>query len=90
MQGLMMKGNNSVNLASQGHCTGVLIGTRESNVPRQGQLCPRVSGLSPEYSHKGGLQTVITEKLLQMRPVICLSMQGPLQWAEFHVGLRAR
>jgi hypothetical protein len=44
----------------------------------------------PEYSHKEGLQTVITEKLLQMRPITCLSMWGPLQWAEFHVGLRAR
>jgi hypothetical protein len=42
-----------------------------------------------EYSHKGGLQTVITEKLLQMRPVTCLSTRGPLQWAKFHVGLRA-
>jgi hypothetical protein len=46
--------------------------------------------IMPEYSLKGGLQTVITEKLLQMRPVICLSTWGPLQWAEFHVGLRAR
>jgi hypothetical protein len=27
-----MKGNISVNLASQGHCTGVFIGTRVSNV----------------------------------------------------------
>jgi hypothetical protein len=44
----------------------------------------------PEYSHKGGLQTVITKKLLQMRPITCLSTRGPLQWAEFHVGLRAR
>jgi hypothetical protein len=44
----------------------------------------------PEYSHKGRLQTVITENLLQMRLVTCLSTRGPLQWAEFHVGLRAR
>jgi hypothetical protein len=50
-----MKDNSSVILASQGHCTGVFIGTRASNIPRQGQLCPRVPGLSPEYSHKGGL-----------------------------------
>jgi hypothetical protein len=82
--------NNSVNLASQGHCTGVFIGTRVSNVPRQGRLCPRVPGLSSEYSHKGRLHTVITEKLLHMRPVTCLSVRGPLQWAESHVGLRAR
>jgi hypothetical protein len=86
----MMKGNSSVNLASQGHCTGVFIGTRVSNVLRQTWLCPRVPGLSLEYSHKGGLQTVITEKLLQMRPVTCLSTRGLLQWAEFNVGLRAR
>jgi hypothetical protein len=83
-------GNCSIDLASQGHCTGVFIGTRMSNVLRQGRLCPQVPGLSPVYSHKGGLQTVITEKLLQMRPVTCLSTQGPLQWAEFHMGLRAR
>jgi hypothetical protein len=44
----------------------------------------------PEYSHKGGLQTIITEKLLQTRPVTCLSTRGPLQWAEFHMGLWAR
>jgi hypothetical protein len=31
-----------------------------------------------EYSHKEGLQTVITEKLLQMRPVTRLSTRGPL------------
>jgi hypothetical protein len=43
-----------------------------------------------EYSHKGGLETIITEKLLQMRPVTCLSTRDPLQWAEFHVGLGAR
>jgi hypothetical protein len=30
----------------------------------------------PEYSHKGGLQTVITEKLLQMKPVTCLSTRA--------------
>jgi hypothetical protein len=89
-QSLTRDGNCSVNLASQGHCTGVFIGTRVSNVPRQGRLCPRVPGLSPKYSHKGGLQTIITEKLLQMRLVTCLSTRGPLQWAEFHVGLRSR
>jgi hypothetical protein len=83
-------GNCSINLASQGHCTAVFIGTRVSNVPRQGRLCPRVPGLSTENSHKGGLQTVIIEKLLQMRPVTCLSTWGPLQWAEFHMGLQTR
>jgi hypothetical protein len=89
-QSLTWDDNCSVHLAPQGHCTGVFIGTRVSNVPRQGRLCPQVLGLSPEYSHKGRLQTVITEKLLQIRPVTHLSTRGPLQWAEFHVGLRAR
>jgi hypothetical protein len=41
-----MGGNSYVNLATQGHFTGVFIGTRASNVPRQGRLCPRV----PEFS----------------------------------------
>jgi hypothetical protein len=89
-QSLTRDDNCSVNLAFQGHCTGVFIGTRVSHVLRQGRLCPRVPGLSPKYSHKGRLQTVIIEKLLQMRPVTCLPTRGPLQWAEFHVGLRAR
>jgi hypothetical protein len=75
-QSLTRDGNCSVNLASQGHCTGVFIGTRAANVPRQGRLCPRVPGLSPEYSHKGRLQVVITEKLLQIRPVTRLSTRA--------------
>jgi hypothetical protein len=89
-QSLMWDGKWSINLASQENCTGVFIGTRASNVPRQGRLCPRVPGLSLEYSHKGRLQTVVIEKLLQMRPVTCLSTRGPLQWADFHVGLWTR
>ena len=44
--------------------------------------------LSPEYSYKGGLQTVITEKLLQIGPVTRFSVRGLLQWAESHVGLQ--
>jgi hypothetical protein len=90
LQGSTGNSNRYVHLASQGHCTGVFIGTRVSNVPRQGHLCPRVLELSSEYSHKERLQTVITEKLLQMRPVTCLSARGPLQWAKSYVGLRAR
>ena len=44
-----------------------------------------------EYSHKGGgLQTIITEKLLQIRPVTRFSVRGLLQWAESHVGLQVR
>jgi hypothetical protein len=51
-------------------------------------MCPQAPGLSPEYSCKGGLHTVITEKLLQIGPVTHLSERGPLQWAESHVGLQ--
>jgi hypothetical protein len=61
-----MKGNSSVNLASQGHCTRVFIGTRASNVPRQGRLCPRVPGLSQNIPIKKGyrpsLQKAITNE----------------------------
>jgi hypothetical protein len=53
-------------------------------------MCPLAPRLSPEYSHKVGLQTVITEKPLQIGPVIHFAMQGQLQWSEFHVGLRVR
>jgi hypothetical protein len=42
-----------------GHCTRVFIGTRGAAGPCQRRLYPRVPGLSPEYSHKGRLQTVI-------------------------------
>jgi hypothetical protein len=58
--------------------------------PKTRTVMPSGTRIIPEYSYKGGLQTVIIEKLLQMRPVTCLSTRGPLQWAEFHVGLRAR
>jgi hypothetical protein len=51
---------------------------------------PSGTQIIPEHSHKGGLPTVITEKLLQMRPITCLSTRGLLQWVEFHVGLQVR
>jgi hypothetical protein len=51
-------------------------------------MYPQAPGLSSEYSYKGGLQTVITEKLLQIRPVTRFSVRGLLQWAESHVGLK--
>jgi hypothetical protein len=52
-------------------------------------MYPQAPGLSLEYSHKGGLQTVITEKLLQIGPVTRFSVWGLLQWAKSHVGLKA-
>jgi hypothetical protein len=64
LQNLTWGDNSFVNLATRGHCTGVFIGTRVPTVPWQGRLCPRVPGLSSEYSHKGRLQTVITEKAI--------------------------
>jgi hypothetical protein len=51
-------------------------------------MCPQAPRLSPEYSHNAGLQTVITEKPLQIGPITHLAAWGLLQWAEFHVGLR--
>jgi hypothetical protein len=51
-------------------------------------MCPQAPRLSPEYCHKVGLQTVITEKPLQIRPVTHLAALGLLQWAEFPVGLQ--
>jgi hypothetical protein len=51
-------------------------------------MCPQAPRLSSEYSHKVGLQTVITEKPLQIGLVMHLAMRGMLQWAEFTVGFR--
>jgi hypothetical protein len=41
-------------------------------------MCPQTPRLSPEYSHKAGLQTVITEAPLQIRPVTRSSHAGPV------------
>jgi hypothetical protein len=51
-------------------------------------MYPQAPGLSLEYSHKGGLQTVITENPLQIGPVTHFSVWDLLQWAESHVGLQ--
>jgi hypothetical protein len=51
-------------------------------------MYPQALSLSPEYSHKGGLQTVITEKLLQIGLVTHFSVRGLLQWAESQMGLQ--
>jgi hypothetical protein len=40
-------------------------------------MCPQAPRLSPEYSHKAGLQTVITGRPLQIRPVIRSGHTGP-------------
>jgi hypothetical protein len=41
-------------------------------------MCPQTPRLSPEYSHKAGLQTVITGRPLQIRPVTRNSHAGPV------------
>jgi hypothetical protein len=51
-------------------------------------MCPQAPRSSLEYSHKAGLQTVITEKPSQTGLVMRSAARGLLQWAEFYVGLR--
>jgi hypothetical protein len=41
-------------------------------------MCPQTPRLSPEYSHKAGLQTVITGRSLQIRPVTRNGHAGPV------------
>jgi hypothetical protein len=40
-------------------------------------MCPQTPRLSPEYSHKAGLQTVITGRPLQIRPLTRNGHAGP-------------
>jgi hypothetical protein len=41
-------------------------------------MFPQAPRLSPEYSHKAGLQTVITGRPLQIRPVMRSGHAGPV------------
>jgi hypothetical protein len=41
-------------------------------------MCPQTPRLSPKYSHKAGLQTVITGMPLQIRPVTRSGHAGPV------------
>jgi hypothetical protein len=41
-------------------------------------MCPQTPRLSPEYSHKAGLQTVTTGTPLQIRPVTRSGHAGPV------------
>jgi hypothetical protein len=72
--------NSFVNLAYQGHCTGVFIGARVTTVLWQGRLCPQVPRLSPAYSHKRWLQTVITEKAITDAARNMLIHAGPARY----------
>jgi hypothetical protein len=59
-------------------------------------MCPQLPRLSPEYSHKAGLHTVITGMPLQIRPVtrgghagpvtMGRIARGPLSWTRPHCG----
>jgi hypothetical protein len=60
-------------------------------------MCPQTPRLSPEYSHKAGLQTVITGMPLQIRPVTRSGHAGPVtmgriargppSWTRSHGGM---
>src|SRR6187455_2431682 len=60
-------------------------------------MCPQLPRLSPEYSHKAGLQTVITGMPLQIRPVtdgghagpvtMGRIARGPLSWTRPYCGM---
>jgi hypothetical protein len=50
-------------------------------------MCPQTPRLSPEYSHKAGLQIVITGMPLQIRPVMRSGHAGPVTMGRVVVGL---
>jgi hypothetical protein len=60
-------------------------------------MCPQPPKLSPEYSHKAGLQTIITGMPLQIRPItrgghagpvtMGRITRGPLSWTRPHGGM---
>jgi hypothetical protein len=60
-------------------------------------MCPQTPRLSPEYSHKAGLQTIITGMPLQIRPVTRSGHAGPVtmgriargppSWTRSHGGM---
>jgi hypothetical protein len=52
-------------------------------------MCPQTPRLSPEYSHKAGLQTVITGMPLQIRLVMRSGHAEPVTMGRVAVGLRA-
>jgi hypothetical protein len=49
-------------------------------------MCPQTPRLSPEYSHKAGLQTVITGRPLQIRPVTRNGHAGPVTMGQITRG----
>jgi hypothetical protein len=49
-------------------------------------MCPHTPRLSPEYSHKARLQTVITGRPLQIRPVTRNGHTGPVTMGQITRG----
>jgi hypothetical protein len=78
LQSLARNAKSFVNLLAYGHYTGVFIGTRGTARPCQRCLDPRVSGLSPEYSHEGRLQIVIKVNPITGTTLIALVLVGPI------------
>jgi hypothetical protein len=62
----------------EGTVRGYLKALEWPPIPCQRRLCPRVPGLSPEYSHKGRLQTVITVKAITNVARNALILAGPV------------
>jgi hypothetical protein len=87
LQSLTGNGNSSVNLPPQGYCTGVFIGTRVPTILGQGRLYPRVPIVSLEYSPKGRLQTIITEKAITDEARNTLIPTGPVKVGQIPLGL---
>jgi hypothetical protein len=62
----------------KGTLRGVFIGARVPTALEQGRLCPREPRVSSEYSPKGRLQTVITEKAITDEARNTLIPAGPV------------
>jgi hypothetical protein len=73
-------GNSSVNLASQGHCTGVFIGTRvithslpKTFMPSSARSIPRIFSreeVTDCYYRKGHITYEARNTLIRARPII--------------------
>jgi hypothetical protein len=83
----MGNGDSFVNLPPQGYCTGVFIGARVPTALKQGRLCPREPRVSSQYSPKGRLQTVITEKAITDEARNTLIPIGPVTVGRIPLGL---
>jgi hypothetical protein len=79
--------NSSVNLPRQRYCTWVFIGARVPTALKQGRLCPREPRVSSEYSPKGRLHTVITEKAITDEARNTLIHAGPVTVGRIRLGL---